>query len=661
MADWDVVSTAPDPWGVTAHGDPGQQALRSQPNGRMRTLTWQDHANAAADTIRHGIDAVAGAPGAFGHALADKYMDPKGPAPTAEEAQSMQEATPQTTGGVGGTSPAVATALSMAPGLVAGTTMAPGGLGGAAEAASAIPKPGFLNAEGRGIVRPIAGSSGKDALTLFNQQEANNIGAVSARVPEGTPLTLKAVQDAREPMHQVFNRFGESMPKDMTLPKDITDDLEGLDKAEPQLANIPGRPSINGPIDGQTLVNKWRQLKQEGSAQMAADGDNRVVQNQIGAAKLKLADRMLSYGSDQLPEGASVTKQQLLDTNKAYAQNYAIEDSMQGGDNVNAQRLGRASAAQPGVFTDGLKAIADHANNNPSVSGPGDRIYNTPNALTDVIGEGGHAPWNPVNALTGVSGLRPLARGLLTNFGQHPSDFVDALRAAQPSLAERPMEGLTPPPGNAGPSLTTQTSNALPQGPGPNPDLRMSPSPGTVSQTPQQPGLVPARLGPGPNPGLELTQQPERIFGQRSIFDQIDNPAAQVQPATLPKGKQFGGALFRGTPEGVDPQAANEAGVRFLTPNVTPEEGGTAASDYGDVNVHKVAFKNMIDEGGPADNARALGLPETANQMEIAAAAKKAGYDGMRTKVGKGYEYADLNPAPPAAPAPGIGDQIAGT
>ena len=403
---------------------------------------------------------------------------------------------------------------------------------------AAAPTANLLPQGGNVIPRAIAGSSGQVAKRLYNQQEANNIAAVEARVPEGTPMSNKAVVDAQQPMHEVFNRFGEAMPKDMTLPKDITDDLAALDKAEPQLANIPGRPSIDGPIGGQQLVDKWRQLKSEGSAQIGADGDNRVVQNQIGKAKLDLAERLLNYGSDQLPEGSPVDKQHLLDANQAYSKSYAVLHSMGGSDDVNAQQLGRASAAQPGKFTDGLKVIADHANNNPTVAGPGNKVYNSPNMLTDIIGEGGHAPWNPVNALTGVAGLRPLSRGALTNWGRHPSDFVDSLRAAQPSLAEKPMEGLTPPPGTVFDQLQHEMS--VPQGPGPNPDLKMTPPPGNARPVLSTQTDMVSPQGPG-GVNKNLPQSPPGTGGlQPGLFDQIEAPPS-AGPRNMPLGGEIGG------------------------------------------------------------------------------------------------------------------------
>lgn len=136
--------------------------------------------------------------------------------------------------------------------------------------------------------------------------------------------------------------------------------------------------------------------------------------------------------------------------------------------------------------------------------------------------------------------------------------------------------------------------------------------------------------------------------------------AVDTGPGLPPPGKKFGGVLYRGTPKGADTQAANKIGARFLTPNVVPEEGGTAAQDYatggGQVTAHKVRMSNMLDAKSPGDAAKALNLPAGADMMTIAKAATKAGYDGLHYLVGKAHEYVQLGLPTVGAAAEGAPD-----
>lgn len=600
-----------------------------------------------------------------------------------------------------------------------------GAIGGLVGGTSGVVDGGFRTAEGHGVAQSVAGDSGRQALTIFNQKVGNQLAAAEARVPVGTTLSPAALDSARGPANAVYNRFGASLPQNMELPGDLSTHLAALDRAEPQLSGIPGHVTLDGQFNGNTLVNKVRQLRQEASSQMASEGDNAVVQQQIGRAKMDIANRLESFASGQIPPGASVDLQQLSDARTSLAKSYAVEDALKGGHDVDMARLGRASAAQEGLFTGGLKQIADFANNNPTIAGNASKIYQQPGVLNDLIQSGGHAPWSPSAAVLGATGLRPLARGVLTGFGKTPADFAQDLRAAQPSLAPKvPNElPMSPSPG-PGPTPPTQTGMPLPQGNGPNPDLKLAPPEGTVSQPPQQTGM-PLPQGPGPNPDLQLTQPPGTVFDalqrdmgglpqgngpnpdlklappEGSVFDQLQRPLGNAQnpgnwtpptpggtapsqgglfdqlsladsgprpaafndlehsqdllsnykpPDDLPKGESFNGTLHRGTPEGIDPNAANEHGFRFMATD--PKQ----AAEYGNVTSHDVQFGNVLNQGSPAANAKALGLPETANQIDIARAARKAGYDAVKTKIGNGTEYADLRGPEPDP----VGTQLAG-
>jgi len=332
------------------------------------------------------------------------------------------------------------------------------------------------------------------------------------------------VQDARAPMHEVFNRFAGALPNDMALPDDLQASIAALDKAEPQLANIPGHVSINGQFGGQTLVDKWRQLRQEGSGQMSAEGDNAVTQQQIGKAKMDLADKLLKFGSDQLPEGAPAIRQQLQDANTAYAKSYAVEDAMRGGNSVDMSRLGRASSAQPGLFTGGLKDIADFANQNPDISGLATRIYQPPSYTADLAGAGREAlsflsPRFYANAL----GANVGARSLLTSGGANTADFVSALRAGQPNLNEIPMTQLTAPIGD----VFAPHQPSLPLGPGTAPPGGTLPLVGGRGVGPQYPQTGRTSV-PGPAGGLSTAPSPFR--SSPGLWDQLADVMSQGVP-----------------------------------------------------------------------------------------------------------------------------------
>jgi len=668
MADWDVVSTKPDPWAVVNHqpaprlptpGDLGQAfslLARSLPAGAISGVT----------DLLSRITGQGPHPG-VGNFLLPQTNLPAAP-PSDRPVPSLQDIGSAAVRGIENVAgPTAADVVRQAGGVaqdvgqiapaLGAARAATGGLNALSDIGQAAteappPGPGFIIPGEHPIAAAIAGPSGKQALNIHAQNVADQVAAAEARVPQGTPLTPQAVQDARAPMHEVFNRFAGALPNDMALPDNLQTSIAALDKAEPQLANIPGHVSINGQFGGQTLVDKWRQLRQEGSGQMAAEGDNAVTQQQIGKAKMDLADKLLKFGSDQLPEGAPVTQQQLQDANTAYAKSYAVEDAMRGGNSVDMARLGRASAAQSGLFTGGLKNIADFANQNPSIAGLGTRIYAPPSYAGDVAGAGREALsiLSP-NFYANLLGTKVGARGLLTSGGANTADFVSALRAGQPNLNEIPMTRLTAPPGNARPVLTTQTGMALPQGPGPNPDLRLAPPPGNArpqltTQTdlvnPQGPGGVNKNLPQNP-PGANQLPAP-------SLFDEIQAPGLQVH---------------RGVQPGTNPTVPqNRAGALFYTPSA--EE----AAGYGPL-VHTASPTDIHDAGSITDLIKNNGgNPARAGQQDELMKALAAYRNQPGAKEWLKFSYPiEGNPAeyvhfPPSgtAPTPAVplGNQMVG-
>jgi hypothetical protein len=527
----------------------------------------------------------------------------------------------------------------------------------------------------------------------------DTLAADDLHIPKGTVPSQQAIIDARNKGPGAgYNRVLNQLPDNMTHDAQLTTDLKNLQDSTSQLPRSPDVDALQKAMLDQPNMTR-EQLRSNISDARDRASTKSAQDSGLDDAYNSLANSFEDYMGRQLQNNPGAETQATFQGyRKDFAQSYLGQKSFGAdgvGDHFSPKTYGDFLTKNPQASTDN-GAIIGHVYNNLKsgpVAGAGEGSYHyAPMAMGAAAGG---ALGAGVSHLTGMPGLGelggalgigagPFMENMFRNFQRRGNPEAAAAASTNPALSyfrrgapDGPGSlNLTSPPGTVYDQLQHEMN--VPQGPGPNPDLKLTPPPGAARPvldnqtdlvTPQGPGGVNKNLPQSPpgtgglQPGLfdQIEAQGAPRSTAPTMFDQIDNPPAQGTPASLPKGKQFGGALFRGTPEGVDPQAANEAGVRFLTPNVTPEEGGTAASDYGDVNVHKVAFKNMIDEGGPADNARALGLPETANQMEIAAAAKKAGYDGMRTKVGKGYEYADLNPAPPAAPAPGIGDQIAGT
>jgi hypothetical protein len=680
----------------------------------------------AAGLTRMGINAV-GAPlvsaathavmGA-GHDLIDPRINPEGgqihaPAPLGPVDQAVGNAIGHVTGALQGAGDTVeshlpqpvqhgADVLAQAAGNTAPLIM-PGG-----EGETGLMPPAAAVARSPADVAEVAGYTGlktrADMARPGNQAVTNTLIGQDAGVPKGTVPSVAAVTDARNAgPGATYNQVQRSIPKNLTQDARLQTGIKSLQDSTSQLPRSPDVEALQQTMLGQPdmtsqqLFSNIQQARERASANMASDDPDK---NAIGKAYGQLADHYEDFAGRSILPGSDVNIQDFTNARTQFAKSYAAQAALKGGENFDPATYAKLAQNNPGMLTGNAAVVANVHNNLPagaSAAGTGHSYY-APMAAGSVAGS---ALGAGMTHLTGVPGLAeagglaglgagPMVQNALKNFSTRGDQEAATAAHGNPALSyfERsPAEAPTPAPLALRPGPGTvfdqlQREMNVPQGPGPNPDLKLTPPPGNARPvldnqtdlvTPQGPGGVNKNLPQSPpgtgglQPGLfdqidapmELAPSGAARSTAPTMFDQLENPAAQVQPASLPKGKQFGGVLYRGVPEGVDPQAANEAGVRFMTPNVVPEEGGTAASDYGDVSAHKVAWKNMIDEGGPADNAKALGLHETANQMEIAAAAKKAGYDGMRTKVGKGYEYADLT-GTPAAPVPGIGDQVAG-
>jgi hypothetical protein len=444
-------------------------------------------------------------------------------------------------------------------------------------------------------------------------------------------------------------------------------------------------------LSGNKVVNEIRGLRQEGYTNIASED---VSNQQLGHAQLDMARGLETHIAEALPKDADVSLDQLKSARTALAKNHAVKSALRGSD-VDLQAVARMQRADPELLTGGLKAAAEFANANPSVTALASRVYSPPGYVKDVMGEAGvRGPENLLSPSfwTGLGGGKMAARRILTG---NTEKAVQGAREAFPvglgdELAPIPTRGPEPPPGMTAEVPPPGGPRAAPQGDIPLADL--------LAHGVEQPPALGLSLGEMAAPkakGLPFKQNAEHLAGdlelepeaprgagpennqdlgsvmsqgvpegtmQRStpahepdLFDLISGNRGEgftTMPSTPPPaGKRFTGVLYRGARKGANVDKLNEAGGRFLTPNVVAEEGGTAAADYGpNQKAYKVSSRNMLDAGDPGKTASTLGLPKTANMIDIAKAAVKAGYDLVRVKVGKGYEYIHF---PDGAPAGG--------
>lgn len=584
------------------------------------------HTSAAYTALATGVHAAMDAPDALGRHLADTYLDPKGAAPTADEAQSLQEATPTQMGGLGGHSPAVATALRLAPTIGA---MALGGGGenageaaieGGAPKLSPAVQAGFRSQRDHPLSAAVAGSSGQDALTIHNNAIVDRIGANEANVAPGEAPSYESLEAGREGPGTVYNRMGveigdghnlsadpamTSAVENATGPKRIT---KGTPDAEAKIGALRSQILDGKPRSGDEIITEMRGLRQEGSTNLGSDD---VSNQQLGRAQMNIAHALEEYAGRALPPDAPVSQEQFQAARQAIAKNYAVQGALRG-NTLDPQAIARLQRHDPGLLTDGLKTIGDFANENPTVTGLASRIYQKPNYASDILGGGayqmGRNAESFVGPIAGAAGLKALARRVLTGNTQNAVDAAGENFRGPLGNAFDPLPAqlhLKPPEGTVSQEPHQPLLGDMAQGPGPNPDLRLAPPEGSVSQPPQQ---ISAQFGPN---GLPPFEQPGAAglpspAGPQSAIDLPGGQAPAEAQGALPFGPPLGERLsgnapaapsapgkgptpvYRGVQPGMDPTAPqNPQGATFHTPDKSEAEAyGPIVHEHTPTDVH---------------------------------------------------------------------------
>jgi hypothetical protein len=544
----------------------------------------------------------------------------------------------------------------------------------------------------------------------------NKLIGSDAQLQPGQTPTIGTIRAARNSgPAKVYNQAENTLPDGMEQDQQLIAGLKSIGDTTSQLPKSPDVDALKTHMLDQPtmtsaeLFSNIRTARAKASALQASDNPDQAA---LGDAYGSLADRYEEFAGRQLSKysrpDSPVSLQRFQQARVDFAKSYAAEAALKG-ENFDPLAYGRIAQRNPDLLS-GNGAIVGHvANGLPDAptaaagtagsllpSAVGAAAASTAAHIASATGHvvpGGEGAAGVAGALAGPV-VKQGVKNVQTRGNPEAADAAStnpALSyfrrpASQDAPAPAPL-ALSPTPGTVGQTPQQTNLGPLPQGPGPNPDLQLSQPPGSVIDPLQRP-LGDMMQGPGPNPDLKLTPPEGQAFdanqtplgraqnphnwtppapSQGSLFDELslehgapraapfnaleqapDLLAGYKPPDELPNGGTFSGTLHRGTPEGAPD--LNEHGFRFLSSS--PEQ----AAEYGDVTAHDADFKNVLDEGSPAKNAKALGLPDTANQIDIARAARKAGYDAVKTKVGKADEYADLTSPEPDQP---LGNQIA--
>lgn len=429
--------------------------------------------------------------------------------------------------------------------------------------------PGFRNADDHPIARGIAGTTGKDALTIHNQQIGNTLANAEAGVPHGTELSYENLESGRAAPNEVYGRTAASLPVAPLSPKaaqmvNTAGSADRITTGTPDAVNKIAslRNELLAPgvaHSGEKVINEMRGLRQEGYANIASDD---VSNQQLGHAQLDMARGLEQHVADTLPAGAPVSMEQLSQARTAIAKNHAVQAALKGS-NIDMKALGRVQRADPDMLTGGLKDIADFANDNAPVSGVESGIYHKPGYLSDagaaLGGRGGVESILSPSFYADLTGAKAGARRILTG------DTASAVQNARVRYPGRlgdefdPIEPKAPqpPPGVTAGPMGTPPAPAGHPGDIPLADLLSH----GVEQSPAA-GLSVARGAPPVPTGMPFALNAEHEAGGLSLADEFapagrenNSDLAAVKSSRIPDktiGKQR-------DPDKASPTPGNEA------------------------------------------------------------------------------------------------------
>ncbi len=467
----------------------------------------------------------------------------------------------------------------------------------AAKAADPFEQLGLKTSVDHPVARAVAGSSGREALGLQNQQVGNTVAGAQAGVAPGTPIDYKPLEDARAAPNAVYGRVAQSLPTGPLSPnaqaaiqavgsganritagsQTVQDTIQGL---KDSLLNAHGN------FSGDQVINESRGLRQEGGVGIASDD---VDQQAIGAAKLQMAKALETHVVDSLPADAPVSLDQFQQARTALAKNYAVQSALKGND-VDLQGLGRIQRADPDLMTGDLQTLGDFANKHPEVS-------TLPSAGTRYSPPGLGKDLGSVNIINPRTWVQPLLGALARR------SMTGAPGEALGAAAARPVTGLggefapidrtpQPPPGLTAGPMGAPAAPAGPPGQIPLADVL---SHGVEQSPPAGLSLAPdASSGPS---GIPFQRDAGHESGLLGLIDDFAGPS-QTAPA---KGdnRDLGAVMSSQVPEGTlqktpqsSPQPMPDGGLAFRSPN-----GQTIVRQRGDTLQVSDSATNATSQG----------------------------------------------------------------
>ncbi len=517
------------------------------------------HSSAAYHALDTGVRTAINAPDIVGEHAGNYVMDKTNSPALATLARVVPDAAAML---LGGGEAAIGRA---GKGLAEGGEVIPGLLSDAERA-------GFRTQKSHPIASNIAGESGQAALTTHNNAVADRIAANEANVAPGVDMSYDALKEGRKAPGAVYDRAvtdlgsGHMLADDPTFasavdsaagPRRIT---KGTPDAEAKIAALKQQILSPQPRDGEELVNELRGLRQEGSKNLGSDD---VSNQQLGTAQINIANALEDYVGRNLPANGSTNLAQFQAARQQIAKNYAVEGALRGS-SVDPQAIARLQRNDSGLLTDGLKTVADFANENPAITGLASRIYNPPSIVSDLAGRSAYQAGRNVESvlspdwLMGALGAKAAARRVLTGSTPRAVQAAnDAFRAPLADLFE-PLTH-TPPPANMPPKPLYL----------PAPDAIPTPS-GAISTENQLAdiGLTPdVRAAQQNHPGLANSSPPVPP-APRSMPTVEFNPTGDYSGVLQPNGApgaarpgypQLGDVLSQGVPEGIVQRTAAPA------------------------------------------------------------------------------------------------------
>jgi hypothetical protein len=169
-----------------------------------------------------------------------------------------------------------------------------------------------------------------------------------------------------------------------------------------------------------------------------------------------------------------------------------------------------------------------------------------------------------------------------------------------------------------------------------------------MSRTPRA-GGEPLSLEPSQARGEGFAMNP--IGSEPTLHELLSGTRGTAEghtlPTDLPEGKALTADVFRGVPKGAD--AADTTNTIGGALSYSPDHATAMkyAGADGSIAAKTVKFKNALDVGSLPQTIAQLGLPRTANMVDVVKAAQDAGYDGLRYSLGgtnNDVEIVDLKP-----------------